>query len=506
MLFVARQNIVDAEVLLEGVTDGIEAAVARRGDGDNVLAVLHFHDGGDAVLLLVVHLADVEAAAGAQEPIAEELEELLWFEFLVLLVRDVLGKGAHRLAHFGGELDVVALFEDVPHAALARLRVDADDVRIVDAADVARVDGKIGNIPHAAAVLGAPVHALGDGVLMGARERREDELARIGLTGRNSERGELFVGIRDGGHIGKIQPGIDALRIHIHGEGDDIAVARALAVAEEGAFDAVGARKEAELRRRDARAAVVVGMKGQNDVLAVLHVLVHVLDLLRVDVRHGVFHRGGKVDDRLPLCRGLPDIEDGVDDFERVLGLGAREALGRIFEAVLLARLFGELLQKLRAVDGDLLDLLFGLFEDLLALGDGGRIIDVDDDVLGALDRLEGAADDVLARLREHLDGDVVGDEVLLDEGAKEGVLRLARGGEAHLDLLEADPKEQFEKFELGLQRHGLDERLVAVAQIDAAPDGRSFHHVFFRPIHAALGRKDELFAVLVVLHESLLT
>ena len=126
----------------------------------------------------------------------------------------------------------------------------------------------------------------------------------------------------------------------------------------------------------------------------------------------------------------------------------------------------------------------------------------MDDDVLGALDRLEGAADDVLARLRQHLDGDVVGDEILFDEGAKEGILRLARGGEAHLDLLEADSEEQFEKVELGLQRHGLDEGLVAVAKIDAAPDGRLFDHVLFRPIHAALGRQDELFAILVALHE----
>ena len=207
-----------------------------------------------------------------------------------------------------------------------------------------RVDGKIGNVPDAAAVLGAPVHPLGDGVLMGAGECRKDELARIGLTGRDLERRELLVGVCDLGHIGKIQAGIDALRVHIHGEGDDVAVARALAVAEERALDAVGARKDAELRRRDARAAVVVGMKGENDVLAVLHVLVEILDLLRVDVRHGVFHRGGKVDDGLPVRRGLPDIEDGVDDLERVLGLGAREALGRILEAVLLPRLLGELL------------------------------------------------------------------------------------------------------------------------------------------------------------------
>ena len=53
------------------------------------------------------------------------------------------------------------------------------------------------------------------------------------------------------------------------------------------------------------------------------------------------------------------------------------------------------------------------------------------------------------------------------------GEVELHGGGrrEAHLDLLEADVDQQREHAELLLQVHRIDERLVAVAEVDAAPD-----------------------------------
>ena len=86
----------------------------------------------------------------------------------------------------------------------------------------------------------------------------------------------------------------------------------------------------------------------------------------------------------------------------------------------------------------------------------------------------EGALDELRARLREDLDGDVGRDAPLLDDAAHEDVVGLGGGGEADLDLLEAHAHEGVEEARLALGPHGLDERLVAVAQVDAAPDGRS--------------------------------
>src|SRR5699024_9311920 len=70
-------------------------------------------------------------------------------------------------------------------------------------------------------------------------------------------------------------------------------------------------------------------------------------------------------------------------------------------------------------------------------------------------------------------------------------------GREADLDLLEADFDEQLEKLQLLLQAHRDDERLVAIAQIDAAPYRRFVHILFLRPFHARLRRHEILSAVL---------
>src|SRR5262249_185277 len=61
-----------------------------------------------------------------------------------------------------------------------------------------------------------------------------------------------------------------------------------------------------------------------------------------------------------------------------------------------------------------------------------------------------------------------------LDERAQEDVLHLRRGGEADLDLFEAEPHQKLEELRLLREIHRLDESLVAVAKVDAAPRGRA--------------------------------
>src|SRR6185312_3643189 len=68
---------------------------------------------------------------------------------------------------------------------------------------------------------------------------------------------------------------------------------------------------------------------------------------------------------------------------------------------------------------------------------------------------------------------DVIRDEALLDQLAHEVVVGLGGGREADLDFLEADAHELLEHPALACGIHRLDQRLVAVAQIDTAPRGR---------------------------------
>ena len=75
----------------------------------------------------------------------------------------------------------------------------------------------------------------------------------------------------------------------------------------------------------------------------------------------------------------------------------------------------------------------------------------------------------MLARLREDDDGDVLRDQVLVDQNACEVEVRLGRRREPDLDLLEAEPHEQVEHAPLARAVHRVDQRLVAVAQVDAS-------------------------------------
>ena len=82
-----------------------------------------------------------------------------------------------------------------------------------------------------------------------------------------------------------------------------------------------------------------------------------------------------------------------------------------------------------------------------------------------------GALDQILARLHEHLEPHVIRDAVLLDEPAVEGELGVGGRGEADLDLLEAALHERLKQLELLADVHRHGQRLVAVAQVHAAPD-----------------------------------
>ena len=122
----------------------------------------------------------------------------------------------------------------------------------------------------------------------------------------------------------------------------------------------------------------------------------------------------------------------------------------------------------------------------------------MDDSVLAALERVKGFLDDVLARLCEYLYRYIVRYKSLLDEGAAEVVFRLGSRGEADLYLLKADINELFEEFELFAEAHGNDKRLIAVSQVNAAPDRSFVHIVFLSPFHRSFRCREKLLSVLV--------
>ena len=89
-------------------------------------------------------------------------------------------------------------------------------------------------------------------------------------------------------------------------------------------------------------------------------------------------------------------------------------------------------------------------------------------------DRLEAALDQLGPGLGQHLDRHIIGDQPLLDQLADESKVGLRCRGKADFDLLEAEPHQQLEHPAFAVRSHRLDQRLVPVAQVDAAPQRRA--------------------------------
>ncbi len=291
--------------------------------------------------------------------------------------------------------------------------------------------------------------------------------------GERSGTGQL-VAVLDGAadlvHVGEVDLRVDALAEQVHAQGDQVDVAGAFAVAEEAALDAVGAGQVAELGRGDAGAAVVVRVQGEHDRVAVRQVAVHPLDRVGVDVRRRHFDGRRQVQDHLVLGAGLEDLGHGVGDALGELQLGSGEGLRGVFVGDLGAdQLLLVLLAQARTGQGDVHDAVLVLVEHDAALQHGGGVVQVHDGLLGALERLVGALDQVFAGLGEHLDGDVVRDAAF-DQLAHEVEVGLRGGREADLDFLEAHLDEQVEHLVLALGAHRVDQRLVSVTEVDRAP------------------------------------
>ena len=92
------------------------------------------------------------------------------------------------------------------------------------------------------------------------------------------------------------------------------------------------------------------------------------------------------------------------------------------------------------------------------------------DGLLGAGDGLVRATDERFASLGQHLNDDVVGDQAFVDDVTHEIKICLAGGWESNLDLFVAHVHQEGEHGQLASGIHGIDQGLVAIAQIHGTP------------------------------------
>ena len=100
---------------------------------------------------------------------------------------------------------------------------------------------------------------------MRAGERGVDEVADVGVALVDRQPVAVLGGAAQRVDVGDVELGVDALAEQVHGQRDEVDVAGALAVAEQGALDPVGAGQHAQLGGGDRAAAVVVRVQRQHD-------------------------------------------------------------------------------------------------------------------------------------------------------------------------------------------------------------------------------------------------
>ena len=173
------------------------------------------------------------------------------------------------------QVEVVLRPHDVGHAAFAGLGVNPDH-SLVAASHIERVDRQVGcfpsNLADADALLGRlpveVVQALLDRVLMAARERRVDQVARVRMARVDRKVGAVLHGATDVVDPGEVDLGVDALREQVHPQRDQVDVAGPLAVAEQASLHPVGSGHHGQFGGRGRRAPVVVRVQRDGHVLA----------------------------------------------------------------------------------------------------------------------------------------------------------------------------------------------------------------------------------------------
>ncbi len=275
----------------------------------------------------------------------EAVPHLLGSDLAAVRLRDLLDHPRELDLQTSRQVEAVLGLHDVRDAALSGLAVDADD-RLVRPPDVLRVDRQVRHLPDPVSLPLDRVHALLDRVLVRAGERRVDELADIRVADVHRQLIAVLDDAADLVDVREVELRVDAVAEQVHREGDDVDVARALAVPEQGALDALAAREEGELGRGDGAAPVVVRMDREDDRVASRDVPTEPLELVGVDVRGRHLDRRRQVQDDLPVGPRLPDVHDPLADLERVVHLRADERLRRVLEADLG---LGQLVERVEA-------------------------------------------------------------------------------------------------------------------------------------------------------------
>ena len=187
------------------------------------------------------------------------------------------------------------------------------------------------------------------------------------------------------------------MRVHIKSKRYYVNVTGTLTVSEQSTLYSVSAGKQAKLAVCNGTASVIMGMKRNDNVLPVHHILAHILYLTCVNVRKRHFNGNGQIDYNLIIGGGLPYVKHRIAYLKRKFRLCSGKALGRILKLEIAGCLFSVFLEQLCSFNGYVNNLVLGLSEYLFSLCYRGGIIQMYNCVLCTCKRFKRFLYDVFS-------------------------------------------------------------------------------------------------------------
>ena len=282
---------------------------------------------------------------------------------LTLLLGDLLDHICKLLVHALRQFESVERIHNEGYATLSGLAVDTND-RLVLTTNIGRIDRQIRNLPDLASALMQSLHTLVDCILMRTGECGKYELTCIRMSRIDVHLCATLVNLCDLTDVLDIQLRIDSLREHVVSQSQDIYITGTLTVSEQSSLYTVCACKQCQLGSCHAGSTVIVRMYAQDHAVTILEVTIHPLDLVCINIRSVHLNGGRQVeDDRLLRSCLTPGILNSGTYLKCIIQLSSGKALRRILKHQISVIVLRILLDHVRSIDCDLLDLLFVLVE-----------------------------------------------------------------------------------------------------------------------------------------------
>ena len=146
-----------------------------------------------------------------------------------------------------------------------------------------------------------------------------------------------------------------------------------------------------------------------------------------------------QVDNHLVIRCWLPNVQNGIAHFQCIFRFCSGKAFRRIFKDEM-TRCHGTIfLAEFCTRYSQVQNFFLALLEHLFPLCHRSGIIQMDNRMLNTLQCFKGLCNDVFSCLRQNLNGDIIRNEILFNQGAAEFIFSFGGCRKTNFDFLKAN-------------------------------------------------------------------